>query len=425
MEAIGAVVYVTVLGLVGCAVVHLLFGKSSYAATVYVVFLVAFGIRIGLTVFNETFELIPEKYAGEFSLDVHRMIWESGAEGGVDEVPTIKRNFLLPALLNLPGFLLFGTNRWTLIFTNGFLATMAAVVGAAYLDRLSCRRAATWGLLLLAFYPAALNFSIFGLRDPIIYFLVTVYCGAAWATVWPGLRRPLQGLIAGVALLLIMLLRIELLPILLVLPFAVVLGAAWRASGRFRTNFEKRAVRIVVALLLLAVTVPVAATLYRETLSQIGVNRFVNPVEIVEVYAEQRYLRDPEGSNILPEPVYRRTSPVTRFVLQTIGIVVLPYPWLITDVSRALAGLDSLVLMACLWVIYYKHSSIPRAVNRLAVDPAMLAFWAGVLVMGLLVVNAGNALRMRMSLVPFALLSASVALARGQGREIESSEGQE
>lgn len=424
MEGIGAAAYAVTLGLAGCAVIHLLFGKRPYAATVYVVFLVAFALRIGLTVFNETFQLIPEKYAGEFALDVHRTIWEMGAEGGVDEVSPLKRNFLLPALLNLPGFLLFGATRWTLIFTNGFLATMAAVVGAAYLDRLAGRRAATWGLLLLAFYPAAINFSIFGLRDPIIYLLVTIYCGAAWAMVWPGRGRLLQGFVAGAALLAIVSLRIELLPILLVLPFAIAIGAAWRASGRFRLAFERRAVRLTAALLLLAVALPLAASLYTRTLSQIGVTGFVSPVEIVEVYAEQRYLREPEGSNILPEPVYRRTSPPVRFVLQTIGIVVLPYPWLITDIARALAGLDSLVLIACLWVIYRQRSSIPRPVNRLALDPAMLAFWAGILVMGLLIVNAGNALRMRMSLVPLVLLSASVALAYRQGREIEQPEGE-
>lgn len=424
MEAIGAAAYAVTLALAGCAVIHLSFGKRPFATTVYVVFLAAFALRIGLTVINETFELIPEKYAGEFALDVHRTIWQTGAEGGMGEVPSQKRNFLLPALLNLPGFLLFGATRWTLIFTNGFLATMAAVVGAAYLDRLACRRAATWGLLLLAFYPAALNFSIFGLRDPIIYFLVTVYCGAAWATIWPGRGRLFQGLIAGAALLLIVPLRVELLPILLVLPFAIASGVAWRASGRFRIAFERRTVRLTAALLLLAVALPLAASLYHKTLSQIGVTGFVSPVEIVEVYAEQRYLRDPEGSNILPESVYRRTSPAVRFVLQTFGIIVLPYPWLISDIPRALAGLDSLVLIACLWVVYRQRSSVPRAVNRLALDPAMLAFWAGVLVMGLLIVNAGNALRMRMSLVPFVLLSASVALAYRQGREIELPEGE-
>jgi hypothetical protein len=136
------------------------------------------------------------------------------------------------------------------------------------------------------------------------------------------------------------------------------------------------------------------------------------------------------ASEYLPIAIYNRIPWPARATVQIVGFIELPYPWQLTGVSRILALFDSIfVWLGMYWVwrtnrmfklatkgqgpplplVLARYS--PHKLHRLSVA-LMLAFVASWLGFGLLVSDAGNAFRMRVSVEPFLVFGATIYAAR-------------
>jgi hypothetical protein len=167
------------------------------------------------------------------------------------------------------------------------------------------------------------------------------------------------------------------------------------------------------ALYLLAtiIVIPLAWVSYQAAVSDVGFEE-AGITTILEVYGEARYERqfsdkDLSGdeSPIIPQELYGRLPLPARIAMQTAGMLVLPFPWLINRVPKALAFVDSLLYMFLLWKMW-------RARHVREVRYGLLVFAVALLGMGTTVSNFGNAFRMRMVLFPIVAVAVAFAVAR-------------
>jgi hypothetical protein len=113
------------------------------------------------------------------------------------------------------GFYLFGSVASVAVLLNGFFYCGSAWVIARWTAASpGALRAGRFAVAVLSFYPACVLWSFQPLKDPMLYFLVVAYTGAAvvWHRGWSGSGRPGPIFGAGVAL---------------VLAFYVLTGSRW------------------------------------------------------------------------------------------------------------------------------------------------------------------------------------------------------
>jgi hypothetical protein len=137
--------------------------------------------------------------------------------------------------------------------------------------------------------------------------------------------------------------------------------------------------------------------------------------DLVDDYATERYdrsvgangseLAGSGGSDILPPSIFKKLPLPARIGLQTIGMVVVPMPWLLTGASRMLAGADSAFIIFCIIFAFRARRIRPNMA-------LLMGFAAGTLAMGLVVANGGNAFRMRLSTTPYVMVPAAIYLGR-------------
>lgn len=416
---LGSGFYGLILGAVGVAIALATVPNRRLAWRVAAVFGAAFLLRVVLVLTNETFGIFAPRDAGNQALDLYLLFVRTGEWGELWRA-AMGETFFVQVVANVPAFSIFGANRLNLLLTNAFVGAVAPVVAAAYVTRLHTRASALVAAILFAVYPASVNFSYFGLRDPFVFLFVTAASLAGLLALFdvrqPPARRTQHAVVAVLSLIPLISLRIELLPILLVVPGWWVARRMWEAATRFKTRFEQWASRVILGIMAAVVVLPAVVGVYRLTIAQVGAGQLVGPIELVEVYTTQRFERTLEGESAGSHFLSRRTYeslPVPAVVgIQTLGMIVLPYPWLLTDVTRWLAFLDSLIVMWCLWMVYRWGRRLPDQERRRTWEPLLLAFIAGIVAMGFVVVNAGNGFRMRLSVMPFLLTSASTSVTR-------------
>jgi hypothetical protein len=392
-----SVCYAFLLVLVGvfayCAVYRTLHQRLLLASAIF------FVGRCLLYLGNHVLGVFPPKFANDWGL-----FWVEYHLLGNQSVPTAD-SFAIQGLLIAP---IYG------LLTDPILAAYAVNVAAFTIAGYAIGRFALLvappgkaALIFLAFnlFPAANYFVMFGLRDPVILAGTTMFfCGLGRYLLGHS-RRSLNGetLLGAIVMLAS---RPELAVI-----FVPSLGLiAMAVAGRkYRGSAGKR-MRPALYILATLVLIPVAWVSYNAAVSDVGFEQ-AGITTVLEVYGEARYERqfsdkDLSGdeSPIIPPELYGKLPLPARIAMQTAGMLVLPFPWLINRIPKALAFLDSLLYLFLLWKMW-------QARHVREVRYGFLVFGVALLGMGTTVSNFGNAFRMRMVLFPIVAIAVAFAVA--------------
>ena len=356
--------------------------------------------RCALYLGNHVLGVFPPKFANDWGL-----FWVEYHLLGNESVPTAD-SFAIQGLLIAPIYSLLSDPILAAYAVNVGAFTLAGyAIGRFALLVAPPRKAA---LIFLAFnlFPAANYFIMFGLRDPVILAGTTMFfCGLGRYLIGHSRRSFNTETLLGAIVMLAS--RPELAVIFV--PSLGLIGMA--VAGRKYRGSKGKRMRPALYLLAILVLIPAAWVSYQTAVSEVGFQE-AGITTILEVYGEARYDRqfadkDQSGdeSPIIPKDLYNRLPLPARIATQTAGMLVLPFPWLIDRVPKALAFLDSLLFMALLWRMW--RSRYVREVRY-----GLLVFGVGLLGMGTTVSNFGNAFRMRMVLFPILIIATAFAIAR-------------
>ncbi len=410
-------------GLIGMPTTLLLLGIGLLFSLAYIyrvrsskllcveVFVVGFLLRIFLVLGNANFAILESKVADERALELYQKYLL-----GINTVGSLSTNlyllakeqFAVQTLINAPFFALFGESVTTIIFTNSFFGAIVAPVASLMLYQSFNERVARRALILFSLYPALINFSMFGLRDPLIFFFMTVFAVSAMC-ISVGFARGFHTLTGFVNCLGMLLLRPELFYVVVALIGLLMTPRAFRLIRPEQRFIE----RVAVAVVFLSIGVVFAGAMVFLSVyvaaKQIGANT-INPMDIAGERAVERFERAEEtdfggGSHLMSGDQYRNLSTGARVAIQTAGLVVLPFPWLIEGVAQLLAFFDSCYLMVLMFLalMYIRGHTRYKAVS----GALLFAYCIALLGMGVIVSNAGNGFRMRFGAVPLCLLAGS------------------
>lgn len=383
------------LGVVAyCAVYRTIHQRLLLASAVF------FVGRCVLYLGNHALEIFPPKFANDWGL-----FWVEYHFLGNESVPTAD-SFAVQGLLIAPiyGFL-----------SDPILAAYAVNVAAFTIAGYAIGRFALLvappnkaALIFLAFnlFPAANYFVMFGLRDPVILAATTMFfCGLGRYLVGHSPRSMNGETLLGAVIMLAS--RPELAVIFVPSIGLIAMAVAGR---KYRGSAAKR-IRPALYVLATLLLIPVAWVAYQAAVADVGFQQ-AGITTILEVYGEARYERqfsdkDLSGdeSPIIPPDLYGRLPLPARIAMQTAGMLVLPFPWLIDRVPKALAFVDSLLYLFLLWKMW-------QARHVREVRYGFLVFAVALLGMGTTVSNFGNAFRMRMVLFPIVVIATAFAVAR-------------
>ena len=384
-----------------------LLGVVAYCAvyrTVHQRLLIASSIffvgRCALYLGNYVLGVFPPKFANDWGL-----FWVEYHLLGNESVPTAD-SFATQGLLIAPIYGLLSDPILAAYAVNVAAFTLAGyAIGRFALLVASPNKAA---LIFLAFnlFPAGNYFVMFGLRDPVILAGTTMFfCGLGRYLIGHSRRSFNAETLLGAIIMLAS--RPELAVVFV--PSLGLIGMAV-AGRKYRGSAGKR-MRPALYLLATIIVVPLAWVSYQAAVSDVGFEE-AGITTILEVYGEARYERqfsdkDLSGdeSPIIPQELYGRLPVPARIAMQTAGMLILPFPWLINRVPKALAFLDSLLYMFLLWKMW-------RARHVREVRYGLLVFAVALLGMGTTVSNFGNAFRMRMVLFPIVAVAVAFAVAR-------------
>ncbi|MFK8113984.1 MAG: hypothetical protein AB8B91_17410 [Rubripirellula sp.] len=386
-----------------------LFEGQKVSSIAMLTFVIGFLIRALLIVVNEEFQFIPEKLAGNFSLQHYDYFFRGGH--GISDL--LGEEFAAQVFLNLPAWILFGAERISLLMSNACVGAIAAPVAAGLLYRPLGDRAAIRALVLISIYPGALNFSIFGLRDPLIFTaMVILACGVArsWLI---GMTFRNIGLVV-ISASLTLWLRPELAYVVFMVAMIPIINlylAMLQGARRSQKNYANLIV-ITLPLILVGLLAVVAAT--RIASSNIGATT-ANPFEIAGEASTNRFERHTHrsfgaGSNVMTTESYASLPIYLRIPVQTAGMIVLPFPWQIRNAQRLFAFGDSMLLMGMILFVCVNlrfASPFRQAGAGRLTAMLMLVFLVGILGMGFVVSNSGNGFRMRLAVTPLLFVAAS------------------
>ena len=353
----------------------------------------AYILRVVLIYLNETFHLLQPKKAGDHTLDLYEFAAESGLESALTDT------FFVQLLVNYPAFTLVGNIRPVHLLTNAAIGTLVAVVVFFYMTRIFCHRAGVISFGLFALYPTFLNFSIFGLRDIIILFAITLFILASLRLRASNELKLTQWIWIFLSFCAIYSLRAELLIVIFLCLFPIV---SIKKVGTFlydRPLSRKIALSVAVLLVL-----PLLVQGYRITAEEFGYRGYVAPTQLVETYAEKRYMAstgpDGGGSDILGPDQYATASTPYRVALQITGMFLIPLPHVVSELTHVISFLTSIFVLFCLfyvlkkiWGTFKSGASIPIPYQY------ALIFIVSLVLMGLIVSNSGNAFRLRMPIL--------------------------
>ncbi len=375
-----------------------------------------FAFKIVLILLNEHYQILPRKPAGNFVLWFY---WYSENYGATEILEgRIQPTFLVQFFVNYPFTYLFGIARENVLLVNGFCSSLAAVYAFFGLRSIFGSLASFLVLIFLTIYPAAINFSMFGLRDPVIYLFMTMNVVSLIRFYLTKSYLPVLGILFSI--LMIFSMRPELFAFLFA-PYGFLI--LWGLISYYKNTKSVNSKLLLMVGSFVVVILPglvVAYFAYGFVTSNIGAVG-VSPVDIVTTYASNRYDRElgvGDGSHIVPPNIYHAIPWYARWGLQALGMIVLPFPWLITSVPKVFAAIDSsfiIVMIFGFWRLRKKYilsGLIKIGLKRERVFLALfLTFFTSVGVMGFIVNNAGNAFRMRMAIFPYIAISTALLLA--------------
>jgi hypothetical protein len=378
---------------------------------VHAVFALSFGARVFAVWINETFGLFAPKLAGELAL----YLFADANRTGIASV--VGNKFFLQMLANYPGFSALSPGMHILLTTNAFVAALTAVVAHWYFWVIEKNaKAANFVLIVMSILPAAVSFSIFGLRDPFIYLFMTVFVVTTLiAARRTGVARGLAVVAALLAFWALGSLRVQMLPIAAIFPAILVLLGL--RAVRFSTPEERVAALSLVGMVVGIVFIAALFVLIQKGLAATGLSDEGALDEVVIEYAQDRYDRQFKdsafggGSAILSQEMFNRLPLPARLLVQIFGMLVLPAPWLITGVERLLAFTDTLFVLGLLYVIWKDRGVVSRH-DQMYVSALAVAFFIALVVFGLVITNAGNAFRTRLSVLPFVAIAAAFVLSQ-------------
>lgn len=386
-----------------------LFEGRKISSVAMLTFVLGFLVRALMIIVNEEFQFIDEKLAGNLSLQHYDYFFQRGH--GLAEL--WGEEFAAQVFLNLPGWMIFGPERLSLLMSNAVVGAVAAPLAAGLLLRPLGNRAALRALVLISIYPGALNFSIFGLRDPLIFTaMVVLACGVVRSWIIGMTLRNISLVLLSAALTLW--LRPELAYVVFLvgmMPLINVYMAMLRGARRSQQNYAN-VVFVTIPMIVIAIFMGAAAT--RIAAKNIGVDT-ANPFDVAGDAATNRFERHTRksfgaGSNVVSTESYANLPVYIRIPMQTIGMVVLPYPWQIRNAQRLFAFGDSLLLMGMILFVFVNlrfAKPLREAGPGRLTAMLMMVFFIGILGMGFVVSNSGNGFRMRLAVTPLLFIAAS------------------
>ena len=356
--------------------------------------------RCGLYVANSLLDIFAPKFANDWGL-----FWVEYHLLGNQSVPTAD-SFAVQGLLIAPIYSLLYEPIFAALAVNVAAYTIAGYAVGRFALLVAPPGKATLIFLAYNLFPAANYFLMFGLRDPIILAATTMFFLGLGRYLIGHSKSSLNGeVLLGAAIMVIS--RPELAVVFV--PSIGLIGM-WVAGRKYRGSAAKR-MRPALYVLAFLILIPAAYIAYQAAVSDVGFQQ-AGIATILEVYGEARYERqfsdkDQSGdeSPIIPPDLYRRLPIPARIAMQTLGMLVLPFPWLINNLPKALAFVDSLLFIYLLWRMW-----LARAIRE--VRYGFLAFGVALLGMGTTVSNFGNAFRMRMVLFPILVVAVAFAVAR-------------
>ena len=402
-SSLGSTILLTLI----CVTILVLYGsfiKKSNRATIVIGFvLLVFILKVGLIFFNESYNFIHRKPAGNFVLWMSVLSDDIGLLNFLAK--GIQKPFHLQLLLNHPVLQLFGYSRFNVLVMNSFITSLSAFFCYRKLRKYFNYYSAFWTLIVVSVYPAVINFSIFGLRDPIVYCLILVNIVYFFCFSFEKKLSYIFGIVFS--LLLILLVRSELISFIII-PYLYLLSHYLiKFYLRHSKLNDKIFILCVNFIFLLIPGLIIGYFVYDFVIGQVGAKE-ISPIDMVDTYAVSRYNRHEGGSAILPPSIYHSLPWYGRWVLQSLGIIILPFPWLIKSVTTFLASIDSMFIIVLIVVYRRSFKKLRKSILFLTQPHVLLVFNSlfltfvfSVLIMGVIVNNAGNAFRMRLSIFPY------------------------
>jgi len=331
------------------------------------------------------------------------VIWEEWRVDGAEAL-LVQPNFAPTALIASPGYAISGPNYQAAAVVHSLAIGLGAAVVAAALGYASMAPTAWWVLLFMTWSPSSVYWGMHGLRDPMIFLAMAVAAGGV-LRIAGGQRGGQRGGWGGVpwitaAIAMLLVVRPELSP----LPAVAAVVASFASR-------EARGVRAlaIVAVVGGALAVPLILQ------AELGIDELsAGSVAEAASLREMRALEHGNESSLYGQGSLVRAAPAflpARIAIQFVGLAACPLPRLPRGAGDLAVAFESMAWMAALaapWLAAAERG--PRA--RAACRVCSLVAVAGLLAYAPLTVNAGNAFRLRFSVLPFAVVSASLVFLR-------------
>lgn len=385
------------------------FGGRQVLSISVGVFLIGFLMRVVAIMLNEEFAFLEAKLSGNRSIWLfERYILDGGGWLGL-----LGEEFGLQVLINIPVWLVFGASRMALLFSNAAIGALAAPLACVLLYRDFKQSGSLRALLLLSLYPAGFNFSIFGLRDPII-FLGMLILSIGGVRLWTAkLNFADIGLLA-MGVVGVMSLRPELAYVVLIILMLPLMSiyVDMVMSSRLSKKALSSLLCLTLPLVLLGCGAVVAAT--RVAGGNIGIKTF-NPADLAGDSAVDRFSRHSSalggGSHMMSAAAYQSMPWYYRVPIQTAGLIMLPFPWQVNNTAMLLAFADSLFVIGlaafALLNAWFCEPIRRKGVGRLTIFMLLISL-VGFIGFGFVVSNFGNGFRMKLAVTPMVFVAAAI-----------------
>jgi hypothetical protein len=383
--------------------------KNKYNNWAIIAGVIFFILKAFLILLNEELVFFEPKLAGDYALELYK-IYNNGNKPEFEGIHFMYENFQLQTWINYIPFTIFGANRHVLLITNAFLTSLCPIFVYFVLSNYKNHRSGFWTYIYFNILPSVINFSIFGLRDPLVFFFVTINIISLYVLY----QRFSFSYLCFVILSLVAIidLRNEMLAFICLPYLWLFKNKIFKLYEKLKGFGTKFSFWFIVIIFFTIPGLLVISYLYQKVISNLGVIQFVSPAEIASTYAEMRYSRFEDeggGSNILPPNLYYALPWSLRWLLQSLGIIILPFPWLIYSIAKLLAFIDSCFFLYFIFNFLKGYKNQGTFIRIL-----FFTFIFGVLIMGIIVSNAGNAFRMRISIAPYILFMAGLQLKKNE-----------
>lgn len=363
-----------------------------------IIFLITFTFKI-VVIFGS---FLPPKLAAGASVVLYFDLLRGVAQ--------LDNPFLVQTLLNALPLTIFGPAVDVVRYTNAFMLSILPIVVYWYGVRFAPIKRVTYISIVVAFFPSFVWFSFFALRDPLIIFFFMVFILSIFSYFQfkkkPDLHISLLSLVSVVSL------RPEIVVVLSIF-FFLLLNYLMKTKA---SSVNDRSVYLMLILSIMAAIVAVLFGyfyIYPKALMNFGVHESLSFNDFFNVVTESRYLRQFKneelgaggGSAILSQEFYLDLVWYERWFFQILALISIPYPGRVETLAHAVSFIESLLVV----YIVIKITPVIFKSRKVAFSGfskiLLLTYFSSTIVIGMLIVNFGNSLRMRLMLLVLVLLS--------------------